>query len=351
MKPKQELPPPIAPETMKALLAATTEFAAAKLWEEMCDSDVVGLIDQITGETRLACVLGNGGEVFGLAVYRRSGGIRWILNMLNDPEKCLGFAGVEGMDALKVEFLPKNQLLKEDLAALEAVDFKPAGRGLVWPQFQSTQPGYMPWFIDQSEAEQLLADLQSLTKFAVLFHQHRNLFDNRPPSEIPFLPNPMPNRPLQLENLDWRPMIALPETVDPFKATEEQLTQLHSLNRESQSTMEYGCMVLPGAIMENGRPCYSRISLLVEHRRGLMLGFKLALGTKPYTECAGSGLVQSLIKCKVLPGKILIDDERLESILGPVCDELKVKLVLSEELQNLADAKASLDQYMLTGPR
>ena len=317
----------------------------------MADSDVVGLTDPGTGEIRLGQVLGNGGEVFGAVFYRRASGIRWILNALNTPGDCINLDAMEGMDALKVELVPKRHLLKGDLELLKTVNFKPSGKGGVWPQFQSSIPGRMPWFVDQTEAEQLLADLPRLAAFHELFRQQPNLFDERLPGEIPFLPNPMPTRPLVVADLDWRPLVAAPESNEPFKATEPQLSQLRSLEPVPTSSFEYGCRILPGSsVLENGRPCYSRIGLLVEHRRGIVLGFELSLSTVPLSESVGLGLVNALVKNGFLPGKILIDDERLEPILKPLCDSLKVKLTFSKKLEALAEANASLNNFAGVGP-
>jgi hypothetical protein len=351
MNPKCAPPPAIARETMLALLAATTEFAAAKPWEYMCDSDVAGLIDPGTGEVRLVTVLGNAREVFGAVFYRRASGLRWLLNTLNDPEECANLEGIATMDSLKVELVRKNELPKEDLTALKALDFKPAGKGLVWPQFQSVQPGWLPWFIDQTEAEQLLVDLPRLTSFTAFFRNHSDLFHDRPPSEIPFLPNPMPNRPLEAKDLEWRPLIASPETFDPFKAGDEQLDQLRKLKREHKAAFEYGSRILIGStVLEKGRPCFSRISLLVEHGNGFMLGFDLSLATVPFVQCAGAALVKTLVHSGSLPGTILIDDNRLEPVLAALCDILNIDLVPSEELAGLAEARASLDNFMRSGP-
>ena len=60
--PKFAPPPPVTPETWRALLAVAADFAELKPWEFMYDSDVVGLIDPVTGETRIGCVLGAAGK-------------------------------------------------------------------------------------------------------------------------------------------------------------------------------------------------------------------------------------------------------------------------------------------------
>jgi len=313
----------------------------------MCDSEVVGLADPKTGEARLATVLGNAREVYGAVFYRRASGLRWLLNALNSPEEAPNLENFGTMDALKVELVRKNELRREDLSLLKAVDFKPERQGTVWPQFQSVEPGWQPWFIDQPEAEQLLVDLPHLTAFTAFFRDHSNLFHDRPPTEIPFLPSPMPSRPLEAGDLEWRTLMASPEKLGPFKPTDEQLAQLRKLDRKNRIAVEYGSrLIMSGGVLEKGRPCFTRINLLVKHDNGIVLGFDLSLATIPFAECAGAGLVKTLVNGGFLPGKLLIDDERLVPVLGILCDVLKMDMVLRQELECLAEAKASLDNFM-----
>jgi len=284
-------PPPVAPETWRALLAAAAGFAALEPWEFTADSDPVGLIDPITGETRIGHVLGHAREVFAAVFYRR-GGLRWILAMLSDspdPE-CLNT--VEGMDCLKLEFVSKRELWKEDLAMLKAADFKPAGKGPVWPQFRSSEPGWHPWHLNQTEAEQLLVDLPRLTAFCKMFSEHPDLFVDRDATEIPFLPVPLPDRPLAPKDLDWRPLLLPPLAgLEPFQAPAAQLKELHALERQPGLACEYDCTLMPGgSFYENGRPCFGRFSLLVEKQRGMVLGMNVASGALTPGEAAGPGV-------------------------------------------------------------
>lgn len=337
---------------MRSLLTATTEFAAARPWELMANCDLVGLTDPKTEETRLASVLGNGGEVFGAVIYRRPAGLHWILNLLNDRESCAGSGMMEGMDCLKVEMVPKRDLVKEELDLLKALNFKPAAKGRGWPQYQSSVPGWMPWFIDQAEAEQLLADIPRLTKFHELFRHNPDLFEKHLAGDIPMLPSPMPNRPLVTGDLEWRSFLSAPAPYEPFRASDQQMTGLRSLERVPKTRYEYGCKMLPdGSVLEQGRPCFSRVSLLVEHKRGFILGFELSLGTKSLSESAGQGLVTVLLKNGFLPEKIFIDDRRLEPILQPFCDTLQIELVLGDDLEFLMEALESVNGFMQTGRR
>jgi hypothetical protein len=342
-------PPPVAPETWRALLAAAADFAALQSWAYTYDSDVVGLNDPVTGETRIATVLGNAGEVFAAVFYRRAAGLRWILQMLGDTPDPEDLNNADGIDCLKLEFVPKRELWKEDLALLKTVGFKPTGKGSVWPQFRSADPGWHPWHINQTEAGQLLAGLPRLAAFCKMFEQHQDLFDDRATAEIPFLPTVLPDRPLTPKDLDWRPLLLPPVTgLDPFQAPADQLEQLRVLKRTPGMTCEFDSTLLPGgSFVENGRPCFGRVSLLVETGRGLVLGMDVQSGALTPGEAAGRSLLKSLLMAPSLPGKICIGGSRLQPVLQPLCDALQIQLWPASSLPTLEEAVASLSQQML----
>jgi hypothetical protein len=346
MSEKLAPPPLIAAETMLRLLAATADFAARKPWKFMADTDVVGLADPVTGEIRLGSVLGNAEEIFAASIYRRPSGLRWILSMLeagDTPELEM----LEGLDALKIEFVPKHELAKAELAALKAAGFRPNGKGHVWPQFRSMEPGWLPWYINQTEAEQMLADLPRLTAFSRLLERHPDLYGDRDMNVVPFLPNPMPGRPLELSDLEWRTLVVAPEPLIPFQPTARQLAQLRSLPGHPEAGWQYDCFPMPACpVLEAGRPCLTRFNLVVEDQRGLILGSEMFPGHLPLAESAGQGLVNILLKNGVLPGEIAIPAGRLEFILRPFCDALKIKLTPAASLPFLDEAIASLSDMM-----
>jgi hypothetical protein len=349
--PKLAPPPPVAPESWRALLAAANDFAALEPWECMYDSDVVGLIDPATGEMRIATVLGNAGEVFGAVFYRRAAGLRWILQMLNDTPDPEDINTADGIDCLKLELVPKCELCKEDLAVLKAAGFKPAGKGSVWPQFRSADPGWLPWYINQTEAGQLLADLPRLTAFCKMYEEQPGIFDNCEPAEIPFLPTVLPDRALSPKDLDWRPLLPPPVSgLDSFQPAADMLEKLRALKRAPGTAFEFDSSLLPGgSILENGRPCFGRFSLLVEQKRGLVLGMDVQSGALTPGEAAGRGLVESLLKAGHLPDKIIIGGSRLQPVLQPLCDALQIQLWPASSLPALEAAVAALSQHMMAG--
>src|SRR5262245_1645363 len=104
---KPDSTPAVASKTWRALIDAATDFAALEPWKLIGDVTTVGLIDPATNATRIGQVLGNAGEVFAAVFYRRVG-IRWILDLLGTDLDPHDPSLIDGMDCLKVEFVPKH---------------------------------------------------------------------------------------------------------------------------------------------------------------------------------------------------------------------------------------------------
>jgi len=347
--PKFAPPPPLTDETWHALLALAAELAALKPWTFAHESDLVGLIDPVTGETRIGSVLGNGGEVFAAVFYRR-GGLRWILQMVSEEPDPESVDMVEGMDCLKLELVPKKELWKEDVARHNAAGFKPPGKGSVWPQFRASEPGWHPWHVTQTEAEQFLADLPRLLAFCHFFRQHPDLYESRAMTEIPFLPAKLPARPLTLEDLEWHPVLLPPVTPRSFQPSPEEMDRLRKLPRLPGAVFEFDSTLLPGAsLIEEGRPCFGRLSLLAETSRGLIMGTEFHSAATAAIDAAGRGLVKGLLNAGVRPEKLRVSRSQLQPMLEPLCAALKIKLQPASSLPSLDEAMDALTQRFAGG--
>ena len=310
----------------------------------MCDSDMVGLTDPVTGEARLGSVLGNARQVFAAVFYRR-GGVRWLLEMSSGEKDPHTLDATEGMDCLKLEFVPKKELWKEDVARLNAAGFKPAGRGARWPQVRASEPGWHPWHVTQTEAEQLLADLPRLIAFGRLYETEPELYEGRALEEIPFLPATLPPRPLTRADLDWRPILLPPEPEKIFQVPADDLEKLLRLPLQPGVQFEFDATIMPGlSLLENGRPCFGRIGLLVESQHGLILGTEIKASATPAVEAAGRALVKGLLQAGVRPERLLIGGMALDPVLRPLCDALQIKLQPASALPALDEAMTAMFQ-------
>ena len=171
------------------------------------------------------------------------------------------------------------------------------------------------------------------------------LFEGRALEELPFLPVALPPRPLTLADLDWRPMLLPPEPEKFFHVATEDLEKLLRLPVLPGAQFEFAATVMPGlSLLENGRPCFGRIGLLVESRRGLILNSEIQAGPMPAAEAAGRALVKGLLLAGARPERLLIGGTALEPVLRPLCDALKIKLQPASSLPALDEAMAALCQ-------
>ncbi len=112
-------PPRVSAATAQALVAAANQVFQLKPWTFMDDQHLIGLRDDVTGDLRVASVMGSLGEVFGVAVNRGPTGLGWIHKVATrqdereDPEEYL-----EALDALKAEWVVKGEMEAPDLALL-----------------------------------------------------------------------------------------------------------------------------------------------------------------------------------------------------------------------------------------
>jgi hypothetical protein len=120
--------PQVAAASWKQLLAIAEDFRQLAPWEWTHDSQVVGLYHPETNEVLLGSILGRMRQVFAVLIYRNDAGRRWLLEtILNDDVGEDDNSGFD-QDLVKVEFVLKRELAKEDKAVLAAAGFSPSAK-------------------------------------------------------------------------------------------------------------------------------------------------------------------------------------------------------------------------------
>ena len=344
--PQRAPKPRLSKESLRQLHDAAARFFGAKPWAYAADSHVVGWLDSTSREIRIGSVLGNAGLIYAAVFHRRAAGLNWLFRALTEDEP-ENPTIAEGMDCLKLEFVENGDLSKEDRQALAGAEFKPRGRGAVWPRFQSFEPGWMPWFINQREADELLEGIPRLLTFCQLLRRHPELYDDRSPGDVPFLPSPLPDRPLQPDDLDWCPLVLPPDPgMQPVPLLQEQIDEIARLPRVVQ-VHEFSSGLFPGvSYLEEGRAAFSRLTMLVDHERGNVLHVEFDKGPAPAAESAIRGLVKALLHAAVRPRQLLIANRRLQPILQPWCDALQIELLTLRHLPALEAASQSLAEHL-----
>lgn len=351
MKGKPE-PPKVAAETWRMLLAQAVEFQQLAPWQWMTNYAVLGLHEPDTGKIRFADVLGNAGEVFGLVIYRGPLGVRMLLETLWTPEDPRRRDLLFNLDAIKLEFVEKQELRPEDRALYQQLKFKPPPKQPhPWPSFQSFSPGFLPWFLDQDEAEALLADLRKVIRFARLVRDCPGLYEGHTPREVPFVPvDPHYLGPERKEDLAWHLLQLPPEPPPkPFAANDSKLAHLSVKSRQPNFACELGSFYLNTSVWDAGRPYYTKVALLVDAATGYVYGFHLSGAAESLEETAGHCLLKNLSKLKHLPEQIVFPNERLRQAMQPLAAKLGIDVEVAPDLPMLEEARTSMEQFFLSG--
>ena len=343
---KPTVPAPLPSEIARPLLSAAERVAAFKPWEFMSDLELIGLHDDRTSELHVALVLGNLGTMFAVVIYRHDAGLRWIHEVATTRAAPDRYAGLENNDYLKVEWTKKGELEKPDLQTLQTAGFRPAGKGSVWPRFETSQPGWYPWYITEAEAQLLTEHLRKVARFVHLRERAGILHEEPIEDDVPVVPAGEESS-LKPEDLEWVPLVPPPSPLpEPVILSAEEQEKLRSLPVRQNLVFEFVAPLLTelSFIDESvGRPCIGRVAMMVERRSHLLLGTKLSHGAGPLRDAVGPALVKALSAAQALPSAIHVDTEAMAATLRPACDVIGVPVRIARELKAAYQAIQSLE--------
>jgi hypothetical protein len=341
---KQSPQAPTVPlDLWRELYQAAASFQLLAPWQWMDDTHVLGVNNE--RGVRLVTVLGNIGEVFGLASYRGSAGANFLLRLRSGqfaPESPdAGFY----QDALLVDFVPRKDLRKEERAIIQQIGFQPPVRKpQLFPEFQSHKPGYVPWFVDEAEARLLLDDLRKAVPFAELLRANLATYDSRQENEFPFFPASV-SEPLTLDQFEWHTISPVPLSADlPVDTNAFDLASLLGLPQPPHSTWELTAFYAPMPIGEPPRPYYPKMALGLDAATGMILAFQLATPEQTMAQAAARGLVQSIQASGSRPAAIKLDSINLIRALQPLANALGVELHQAKSLPMANEARRSLSK-------
>ena len=342
---KKGPPAPTIPlDLWRELYQAAAGFQLLAPWQWMDDTHVFGINNE--HGVRLVTVLGNMGEVFGLASYRGSAGATFLLRLRSGDFLPENPDARFYQDALLVDFVPRKELRKEERAIIQQIDFQPPVRKpTLFPEFQSHKPGYVPWFIDEAEARLLLDDLRKAVRFAELLRPSPALYDSRQKNEIPFFPASV-TEPLTLEQFDWHIISPAPPPADPpVDPHAFDLPPLLALTQPPQAAWELTAFYASMPVGEPPRPYYPKIALGVDAATGMILAFQLAGPDQTMAQIAARGLIQSIQSSGSRPAAIKMDSISLIRALQPLADALRVKVAQAKSLPRANEARRSLEAF------
>ena len=150
---KSEVAPVYSP-AWKKLYTLIQRFFREKPWELFEDGDIFIVQSPRDYQMYLCCVMGNGGEEFGLSAFRGTNGMRNFYSMYygdenEEKDRNLFY----DIDMLSFTLSSRDYLEKHDLNVTKKLMLTfPGGR---WPLIRSYRPHYFPWFLSEPEIDDL----------------------------------------------------------------------------------------------------------------------------------------------------------------------------------------------------
>jgi hypothetical protein len=327
------------------LYQAAITFKETAPWEWMDNESLFAIENPDDREIGYCSVLGAGGEEFGLGMFVGEKGYERYRNLISEEVAPDDLEENTMTRSLTMLLVDRDVLQEEDHKIIRSLGLRFRGRN-AWPFFRSQRPGYVPWFLDKSEARFLTAALHQALGVANEVHSGKLELCAPEPEDLVFTRCYRGDRWLG----QWREAPApirrrgaRAKSIDAVR--EAELHLLSSRASKVSDTWELDIFMLPMPIgSESERPYFPSCFLLVERKLGLVLGTNL---TKPWLTTAEKQdeILQILTKVNQIPSEIRVRSNKVKQIAEPVTSILGIKLRVGP-LPVLEQVKASLRNYL-----
>jgi hypothetical protein len=245
----------------------------------------------------------------------------------------------------------KRELEPPDRMMLDAAGFIPSAKGRrVWPQLRSMGPGRYPWHATAAEVETVLFALPRVAAAARLTGENPEIWDAHCEGEIAIIPDGFyPERDaLRPQDIDWQPMIPLPEPEPaPVVLDEAIIAELSKLPTRRGVQFEVDvCYSGAVVVAERDGPRMPKLAMVVERNTGLVGGFHLSeTSDKEGSIGLGAALAKAM-KQLGRPERLIVQRPRVAAMLKRAAAELNLPIFEDVELEALTEAKESMEDYM-----
>ncbi len=325
----------------QALYKAAAKFREIEPWKWVEETDLFGVRNPVTGETGYCCVMGQMGEVFGIAVYLGTRGLN-AYRMIRDEvitTKDSDFMFVQ--DCFLVSFENKSALEKEDKAMIRQLGFQTKGKK-AWPIFRRHEPGYFPWFLEPKDVKFLAVVLQQAIEVCLRLRDDKNILNQ--PGEGLYLVRTYSKDQWMDE---WSTPEPLPENaVKAVKLDDLALQRIKTNVRPSTSAWEIDFFHVPAPVDEGGRPYYPYAIIIVDKENGFILDTCISEPEKAFPEFV-SQLLACIEKNGIIPVELLVKRQEAAELFLPVADKLGIRLSKVERLPAVDEARSSMEMALL----
>ena len=312
----------------------------------MYDSDLFGVENPYNGEIGYCCVLGNMGEVFGLAVYLGTEGLGGYLEIQSGEIEPNDTDIIHIQKCLIVTFEDRKLLSEPDLQIIRELGLRFRGRR-AWPFFRNYEPGHPPWYLQADEVKYLTLVLEQATEICLRFTENMNMFA---PSREGLYFVRVPKK--EGRSFTWGDAWLEPKPLREERTAETldgvRLQEIKKRGFPRKGIWEIDIFYSPTAVREKReRPWFPIAFLCMDHYSSLILNIHLASHSEYRSEFLDQ-LLHLIERTELLPEEILLLKKEAYELFSPLASSMGIKLKLCKQLEVLEEAKAGLFDFIRT---
>ena len=326
-------------EQARPMYEAAVAFKKQGSWNWLSNEHIFGVRNPDNGETGYCCVMGNGGEMYGMAIYPGAEGLDMLLGMLRGQwDADLLF----NQRCLMLSFEGRDDLLGEEYLQIRRLGITFRGK-TAWPSFRSYEPGYLPEPLTGEQDIRFMTHcIRQACEMAAEMKDHPDRLLEQVKDKRFWVRAPKLNG--NGDAGDWEtrleqaaePTPSRKEAADP-PLDELRCARLRKLPQPEHMVWEVGTAFMPAPVAEGGRPYYPQLLIIADQDSGMIIHMEL----KRREEMAAQlfdDLSSLLEKLNTRPSALLISDAPLLQRLSPLLDKIHVKGDRAEELPCVDDA-------------
>ncbi len=323
-------------EDWKALYEMADQFKRLKPWQWMNDFHMFAVVDPESEETGYCCVMGEEGEVYGLAVYVGEQGFRSLIEISEDAENVNPYM----QRSLLLSLENRSDLAVEDYRQIKNLGLTYRGRN-AWPVFRSLSPGYVPWFLEEWEVRFLKNCLEQVIHVSQRIKKEPQLLDVGENSLFARIGQQTEDGYKWVDGSVSNAVEAEYEYIYCY-ISEGELKYIRRSYPVKEEILECDISFFPEPVQVQAdeRPYFPRMYLCLDTRSRMVIDYTL-VHPNHATEQIQQQFVELIQKLKFIPQAIHIDNEETYMTLIPLADQLGIRLIHTR-LPHIQEAKESM---------
>lgn len=328
------------------LYETAAAFKKAECWSYFTNGHIFGVENPLNGEIGYCCIMGNGGELYGLAVYLGTEGLEALIGMMSGELK---IDPMFSHHCLMLSFDSRDELYPAERKQIKELGLKFRG-AYAWPTFRLYEPGFLPWPIQNGGDVQFLRlVLQQAMEVVQAFKFDPDAIMD---GEANAFLTRVSNRDLQ--HLVWSDQWIVPKplvkanVLTPNPIDELRLVKIKRSLKGYVGIWEIDCSYAPMPINEGDRPYYPMMGLIVDQESEQILRFGLSEKSGAPDKMVELFL-EIIEQAQVIPKEIWFCSEELLHYLRQILNSFEIQAYLTSELPALQEAKEAMMDHFSGG--